>query len=328
MPPITTVTRASQIGLESTPGTVVPAGRLYHGLSLALAPSGDFQTYGPQGYKVDTGAYPLTEFVAGQFSGEGDFQSLAVGLASAINNPAPVRNIPTTGLSYTRTFALNPRGPDTYATYTAEIGDSNLARRAAFVFANGIEIEFGRRQFRWSAPAIGRAFATGITLTATPTEIPMIPMVPRLSDVFLDSTFAALGTTKLLSNFSGRFRLTDRRATKWPQNSSLSSFSDAYELKPTIELMLQLEADAVSDTLIAPMQAGDTRYVRVEYTGPLIETGFSYRFRMDFAVKIAQVPTYDDQDGLQVSPWTFRPVSDANLGGAFSFSLINTVATL
>lgn len=328
MPPITTVTRTSQLGVETTHGTSVSAGKLWHGLSLALAPSGDFQEFGPQGYKLNTLAYPLTEFVAGQFTGAADFQALAVGLCSAIVNPSATRNIPSTGLSYTRTFALNPRGPDTYASFTAEIGDSTLARKSTFVFANGIEIEFSRRGFGWTAPAIGQTFASGITLTSTPTEIPAIPIVPRLSDVYLDTTFAGIGVTKLLSNFSGRFRLTDRRATKWPMNSALGSFSDAYEIKPTVELMLTMEADATSDTFLAPMRLGDTRYVRIEYSGPVIETIYSYLFRMDFAVKVAAVPTYDDQNGLQVSPWVFRPISDSNLPGGFSFALTNTVSAL
>lgn len=328
MPPITTVTRTSQLGVETTHGTSVAASKLWHGLQLALAPSGDFAEFGPQGYKVNTLAYPLTEFVAGQFTGAADFQALTVGLCSAIVNPTATRNIPSTGLSYTRVFALNPRAPDTYASFTAEIGDSTLARKSTFVYANGIEIEFSRRGFSWTAPAVGQTFTSGITLTASPTEIPAIPIIPKSSDVYLDSAFGSIGTTKLLSNFSGRFRLTDRRATKWPMNSALSSFSDAYEIKPTIELMLTMEADATSDTFLTPMRAGDTRYVRIVYTGNNIETTYDYEFQMDFAVKVVQVPTYDDQDGLQVSPWVFRPISDSNLPGGFSFSLTNTIAAL
>lgn len=327
--PVTTVTRTSQLGLEVTKGTVVPANKLYHGLSVMLAPSGDFYRGGPQGYKLDTIAFPLTEFTAGQFTGLPDYQALTAGLASAIVLPTPTRNIPTTGLSYTWVFTMNPRGPDEYATFTADMGDSVIARRAAHVFANGITITFSRRGFGWTAPAIGRGFTTGVTMTASPTEVPTIPIIPQTGNIYIDTTYGGLGGSKQLSDFSGEFSLTNRRATKWPMNSSLSSFDTAYELKPEVRLTLTKEADAAADALLTPMRAGDTRYIRVEYLGTVaIETTYFYKLWLDFAAKVVAVPTYDDQDGLQVSPWVFGPVSDTNLPGGFRATLVNTISSL
>lgn len=328
MPPVVTVTRTSQLGLEVTKGTVVPANKLYHGLSVALAPSGEFYQGGPQGYKLNTIAFPLTEFTAGQFTGLPCYQALTPGLASAINLPTPVRNIPTTGLSYTWTFQMNPRGPDEYATFTADIGDSVIARRAAHVFANGIAITGSRRGFGWTAPAVGRGFTTGVTMTATPTEIPTIPIIPQTGNIYIDPTFATLGATKQLSDYTFEVPITDRRNTKWPMNSALASFDTAYEVKPNVGLTITKEADAAADALLVPMRAGDTRFIRIEYVGPLIETGFNYKLWIDCAVKVVQVPTYDDQDGLQVSPWVFAMISDAGLPGGVRFTLVNTIATL
>jgi hypothetical protein len=79
------------------------------------------------------------------------------------------------------------------------------------------------------------------------------------------------------------------------------------------------------------MRTGDTRYLRIEATGPQIDAGppaHTHRLRIDAALKVVQAPTRGDSDGLSTLEWGFGIFDDPAFGGALRVELTTNIAAL
>ncbi len=89
-----------------------------------------------------------------------------------------------------------------------------------------------------------------------------------------------------------------------------------------------LEADSAGMALLTDARAGDSVFVRVKATGPLIESTYYYDLEIDLAVRIAGLGSESDEDGIVTQAFAGTVVHDDDLGYGMSATLINTTVEL
>jgi hypothetical protein len=224
--------------------------------------------------------------------------------------------------------------PWTPLTWTIRRGVvNNSAESAAYGLLSGLGMSFTRTaQPTVSGDLFARALdysasvgATGVIAAA------MVPILPPQICVYLDPTYAAIGTTRLTRDFLASFEIGTLFNPFWPLDCTLTSFGGHVPQKPTTAATLQLGNDTQGRDPLTAMRVGDTRFCRIEATGVTIDVGppiVPYKLRMDFALKVVSAPTRGDSDGLSTLEWGFGIFDDPNFGGALEITLDTSIAAL
>lgn len=176
-----------------------------------------------------------------------------------------------------------------------------------------------------AAASIALASATvGVAVTT----VAPVPVQPSKLDVYMDTTGAGLGVTKLNRLLKGSFEITSRFQPLWVVNSANASFQTWVEVEPTAKLNLTLEADAEGMALLTAMRAGTTKFVRIKATGDVIESSQPYTMQFDFAAQIGDMVDLSDQDGVYAVQVPMTMVHDGTWGKAIAAQLKNTLSAL
>lgn len=326
MPTISTRNQLVQIGVEATAGTAVPANVAIKTWDLAIDGTGETQAFGPAGEKYDTAVVPSREWSTGAISGRPSYDELLYLLAGLIGPPVTT-TVNTTGKQHV--FTPSVAAEDAIKHFTVERGSSVRAMRAPGVFINDATFTLNRNEFSVAGTATGRRITDAITMTASPTVLPNVPVIPNHFDVFVDSTRGALGTTKMLRNYALVWALTGRRNPVWTIDSAQTSMADSVENKPSATLNLRFEADTAGMSGLNIYRGGSTVYVRAKGTSPVvIGAGPAvYSLQLDFAIKLNAWAPREDQDGVFVVPWNGTLVNDG-AGAPFVATLVNAQAAL
>ena len=327
-----TVAQVVQIGLETlaAPGTAVAASKRFQAISIEPTPNFETNVIRAAGTKFPVLAPLGKEWVTASLGGAPVYDELQYLLASALGTPIAEGVVTgTTGRRWAYTSANG--AADTPRTFTVERGGSGFAER----FVNGIVTELGlsfsRDGIEISGSMMGKRLETGITMTANPTALPLIPILPTAIDVFLDDTFGALGTTKYTRVLSADWTIGDRFNPIWTLDSAQQSWAASVEGVPSMTSTVTLEADATGMALLTTLRAGSTKYMRIRATGPQIGAGpATYSMIIDMPVKIVDSGGYGDEDGLQTIEWSCVGVADPAFtgGNAITAEVINTQTAL
>lgn len=324
-----TINQITQIGVEVTPGTSVPANRLLPALSITPAIQADVTTFRPLGGKYATIAALGKEWVEATIAGDvACYNHLTYLFAGALAFAAPVQQ--GTTAAYLWTFTPSQTATDIIRTYTVEQGSSARAGRFAYGLIDSLSLTFDREQIAVSGSMLGQAYQDGVTMTGAPTSIVTQPVLPTAFDVFLDPTAAGIGTTRLTRALSGSFDISDRFGPIWTLNSAVPGFAAHVETPPTAQLKLLVAADAAGMGLLTPMRAGDRRYIRLRALGPLIAATHFYTLQIDLCCVVTGVGEFADADGVYAIEWTFDVAFDAAWAGgrALQATLMNILVTL
>lgn len=169
-----------------------------------------------------------------------------------------------------------------------------------------------------------------VTTTGAPTDIPLVPVLAGEIDVYLDNTWAGLGTTKLTSDFSAEWGVTGMYAPLWVLNSALGAYKEAIPGRPDTTMSLELGHDTVSGALVADMRAGTKKFARIKAAkgANSIESGQAYELRIDSCMSINSAPSAGDVDGASTLPFGGRLVYDATGAAWTRIFLRNSLASL
>lgn len=316
-----------QVGRETTHGTSVAASKLLS--SVDIQPTADLNVdfFRPQGNKFPTVAAAGKDLVTARITGKPTYTEL-VYLLSSLFGAATITG-PNADGAYTWAFAPASTGPDAFETFTVERGSSVAAEKFTYGLVSSLGFTFDRDRADLAGGMIGRAQTTGITMTATPTAIALVPLLPKQIDVYADATSAGLGTTKLGRLLRGNWQFgANKYNPLWVVDSSQSSFVEVVESTPQAQFNVLLEADTAGMGFLANARAGDTRFVRLKATGPLIAGSSSYSLTIDMAAKFGRPDPYSDQDGVYAIGHNWMLVHDATWGKALTATMITTVASL
>jgi len=324
MPERTTITEGVQIGVEATPGTATPANKRLRTIGFTFDPEFNVRVFRPSGNKFPAIAAPGKEWMGGAVEGAADYNELLYAIAMILGAPTSV----AAGTGTKHTWAVAPSAIQDPKTMTIEMGSTVRAEKSAGCALNDFGITYNRDEVNVEGALIGKALTDGITLTPTPAVIALQPLLPQHVSVYFDTTFATIGTTKLLRVLEAAHSLSSRFGTLWPLDAAQPSYVTLYEVEPSSEARLVQVADAAGMSHLARARAGDTGYLRIESVGPVIGAGpQTYKLAADLPVKVTDFG-YGDSDGLKTAEWTFQWFDDATAANAGKLELTNTVPTL
>ena len=122
--------------------------------------------------------------------------------------------------AYKWTFTPAQSAEDTIKTFTVEQGSSVRAGRFAYGLVTQLGVKFDRSGVAVTGAMLGHAYEDGVTMTGTPAAIAVQPIQPTEVSVYMDTTGASIGTTKLTRVLRAEFEIGDRYSPLWTLNSA------------------------------------------------------------------------------------------------------------
>ena len=323
-----TITQVTQIGVEATAGTGVDADLLLQAVSIEPAIKANVSTFRPIGGKYTTIAALGKEWVEAKISAPvACYNHLAYLFSGILAYAAPAQQGATTAYKWTMTPSQTAE--DTIKTFSVEQGSSVRAGKFYYGLINSLGISFDREKCEVSGTMLGQAYQDGITMTGTPSAIAVKPVLPTDLCIYLDTTGAGLGGTKLTRVLSGSLDISDRYSPLWAIDCAVDGFAAHVETPPTAQLKLLVEADAAGMGVLTPLRSGDKRFARLKWTsGDLAGTGYYYTLQIDLAGVVTDVGEFSDEDGVYAIEWTFDVAYDSTWTKALEVQLTNVLTDL
>lgn len=327
------ISQSVQIGVESTPGTPVAAGKRLASIGFAIAPKVEATTVRPIGQKYPTLEVVGKEWSEAEIEGSPVYTELPYIFASLFSTPTITQYLDgaTPTGAYRYVFDTAVFGDDAPKTYTLEQGSAFRAHRVANAIFTEWSMEWSREEIEIGGMVLAKALEDGVTLTATPTALPTVPVRPSQMSVYLDDTAAALGTTKLTRALKGSVEISDRFGPLWVVDAAEQSFVTTVEIEPTVEFTLMQMADATAMGNLTAMRAGQSKFLRLEAVGPRIYDGptdYFHKFTLDLAGQVKDISEFSDEDGVYAIEWTFGNVYDTTWGKSMHCEVVTSTASL
>lgn len=325
----TSITQVVQVGIETTPGTAVAANRFLPSVMVEMGMEGGLTEQRGSGNKFPVNYIPGKENSTAKISGNPTYDELLYLAVANLNYAAGVQNGATT--AYTWTLSPSSIAEDNaLKTLTIEMGSALRAHKIANGRVTELVLSGTRDSIDLSGTAMGGLFTDGITLTATPTAVPQIPVVPKHISVYMDDTSAGLGTTKLLRVLSWEWGVRNRFAPLWVVDAAQTSYAAAIEQAIDASVKIKVMADAQGMGLLTAARIAQKKFIRIEAVSDQnAGTAFPYKMTLDCCAEVKTLPgSIADQDGVYAIEWELGMVHDVTWGKALDFKLVNTRATL
>lgn len=323
-----TVAQVTQIGVESTSGTAVPANKLLASLEITGGIKAQNKKFRPQGRKYSSFVIPGREWSEYKLGGMVTYGEVVYPLSSILKATTPSSD---TTLGKKWVFAPALSAEDTVKTFTLEQGSAVRAHSAAYGVVTELGFKFTRDGVEYDGAMIAQRITDGVTLTAAPTaiETPVVPIAGTQISVAFADTWAGLeGATAATRVLEANWKIGDRFNPLWVLDASKASFVATVETVPSIAASVTLEADAEGMAFLDLMRNATMKWMRISATGPDIETGKPYLFQIDGAYNVSEPTEFKDQDGVYAVGWTLEPVYDATATKTYEVTVRNKVATL
>lgn len=247
----------------------------------------------------------------------------------SLANEVQTITVQATGGTFTLTFT-DPWGVSATTTALAENAAAATVQTALEVLTNinagdvtvtgsaggPFTVTFGGRFAALNVPLMtyNDAALTGVTL-------PAIAIVQT----------TAGGLTILDACLEFEWALTDRFTPRMDLRADEPSFTLHVEKAPTSTLQLVMEHNSTAAAFMANLRAKDTKFVRIEAYGPLIETVgnylFHYRYRQTWAFKFVD-DARSDQDDTWASTFDCVPIYNSTIGGVTELVIDNQLTAL
>lgn len=318
-----TIFQNIQFGIETTPGIGVPANKKLQACNIIPQPRTESNSFRAIGNKYPSFVTLNKEWAELALDGKMTFNEIVYLLSSLLVYPTPVQQGSTA--AYKWTFVSNTSAEDSGKYLTIERGDANSAWRVVGAKVSGMTLTFNRGEVGLNGTGVAQAFETGVTLTASPTSLSPVPLLPTMLTLKMADTQAGLaGATPLTRSYSLEFSLTDKFGLNWPVGQS----PVAVEGEPKLSAKLKLATDAIGMGLIATMRAGATKWFRLKATGALIATPYYQDFQLDFPAQIDSAGDMSDQENILAVEYGLTPVHDVTWGKAFQIDVTTNVSAL
>lgn len=320
-----------QVGVEGagTPGTAVAASKLLQSMSWMHSPAPEVDAFRSAGVKYPTVAALNRETANGSMEGKPTYDEIIYPFSSIWG--AGSVSTPDAALAPTArlwSWAPSSTAEDVPKTFTVEQGQSTRAHRVAYALLTDFTLDFSRAELAMSGSGFARALTDGITMTASPTALPVVPILPGQGSVYMDATSAALGGTKFTRLLKGSFKVAGRWGSLWVVDAAQASFAAHLETEPVTTLELTVEVDTQGMGMLTNLRANAQRFFRVAFVGSLLGGTTSYQIWIDLAGRITSISDFADEDGVYAATFTAQAFHDSTWGKAVQASVINTTAVL
>ena len=292
-----------QIGLETTAGTLLAATQKIPYVSAAWTPMQDRKTLEEKG----TVLADTTDVVTRQGSQLAltenlNTETIIAALACCLETPSATTPVDLAGAEMW-TFTPSVLTPTALSTATIEIAAIDggaLAYSGRFGFARptALSIEASDGTAQMTTTWMGRA-KQPLTAAAALTPAARFIIPAELFAVYIDDTWATLGTTKYGHVRSFSFDL-DPGLVEAPALAGRADLDTAYWRRGRIRgsLGLVVDHDGAGSSELAHWEAGDLRFTRLEATNG--GTGAALRrLRIDMVSRYIDSPDVLSSDGAQ-----------------------------
>lgn len=271
-PERSTVNQTLQLGVETTPGVAVPANRRIDCLAFKFGIKGDFKKTAGTGRKYDSVQQLNAEWTEGSFDGSLDYNGLVYVKSGALGIITPTAH-GSSSVAKDWIFDAILTGSRQPQTYSFEQGENaTRAQKLAYGLINKYGYKLSRKtDASCNGGVLAQSVTDGITMTSSPTAIPLKPITGQQFNLYLDTSGATLGQTQLLKPLTTEFSMDGIYGPAWYANRANSSFSAHVDLKPNAGVKFSVAADAVGMGPLTNMRKGDTRFLRVECVGDVID---------------------------------------------------------
>lgn len=311
MPHRMSVNQKLQLGKEVTAGTTVACNRLIEAFNVTMGPKVDVKTFRATGRRHPTVAEENYEYSEGKLTGEPDYAGMIYPISMIYGNISPAAHSPSvTAYDWTWTPLLT--GATTIQSFTTQIGDSVQAEQYGYTMASGWGYKFTRKEGSFTADLFAQSVTTGASITASPTNIALSPILPKHVELWIDPTSGAIGTTAMSNALSIEFSASGYYGQFWPLNRG-ASFGSHLDMAPKQTFKVKLEADSTGVGLLATyLQAGAKAYAKVDALGPVIDGGNSIHaeFIHEMALLCTDISPVEDSDGVYAVEYTFEIAED------------------
>lgn len=321
--------QAFLIQKEATPGVpVVNAMKSYQALRVMYGYESAGTSHKGSGFRANTARVTTNEWGAHSVESPQCFNAMLPVLASVLGLPVSTPGI----LSAAHVFLLKGKGKRTPVTFTGMWGDEDFAAQLAYLVFNNLGVGVQRSDLTLSTSAISRIPDDSVAMpTVGIVEVPAVPIPSRGYDMFIDDTWAALGTTKYLSNYDFQVTVGETWGQDTPINSAFQSFMRLVENESvdyTASMQVGLEPEMAD--LFTTFRDGVLKYFRIASTGPEIEAGVDYGFDLDFCARIikrGQTATAPNSP-IVVLPFDLEHAPDPATNNLIGVNLVNAVLAL
>lgn len=183
--------------------------------------------------------------------------------------------------------------------------------------------------------AAGLTGGTGSVITVTETrkggtttDIEAKALFPGFFDVYMDPTWAGLGTTKLLYCYDFELETPERIARTRPINSTKSSDGLVETEDQEFTVQMTMGVDATMESMLTNLRAGTKIFVRLDAIGATISSTYKYMVRHDMCILLSEVGDFQSSDNVLVVPITGVLSRDTTSGFALQAKVRNTLAAL
>jgi len=312
-----------QVGVETTAGTAVAANKKLLSVTMKPSPQAETKPFEAMGNKYASFVTLNKEWSSIAIDGSPTFNEIVYLLSSLMHYAAPVQQGATA--AYKWTFVTNTSAADVGKTFTIEQGDADRAWRVAGARVSGLTFDFGRNEVRVSGNGVGEQLETGVTLTASPTALTPVPILPTMLKFYMEDSQAALaGATALTNSFSMQWSLTDKFGLAWPVGQDALTVDS----KPNASGKIVIATDTAGIGLIATMRAANTKWFRIEATGALIASPYYHKFTIDFPAQIEAPGDPGDTENVYTIEYGLKPIHDATWAKSVNIEVITNLSAL
>jgi hypothetical protein len=245
---------------------------------------------------------------------------------------------PTGGTAKTWTFQGASLTADPFEYFTDQWGDddvtdwitggSGVADSLELGFDEGLGVFTGSLDMVYARAQLGAGPTGGLTVDDTPQWV-----YGADTEVFLDSAFGSIGTTKLTDAIHGAtLSINNNLDRKRFANGSNTRFQLAGYGRGPREIELQLVVAKTTATVAERATLDDTpvpeRFIELRTTSPEIITG-STPYSQSIRLPARLISAEDGEiDGNSIITFTYRGFYDSDLGYAIRVVVVNTLSSL
>jgi len=170
--------------------------------------------------------------------------------------------------------------------------------------------------------------STDLAGGASLTEIDQRPVSRNQVDLYIDDSYASIGTTKITAAYAGNFTVGDKAGPFWALNTDFDSFVDLVHIAADVGGSFSTAHNSQSRSLYQNISGNATKYLRIIAQGENIGVSADEQIRLDAAIRLGQPEKDQDVNGVFGFKFNFASIHDADLGGAYKFYVVNRLTQL
>jgi hypothetical protein len=307
--------------------------REYQGLSFTVGYNDSGDSFRSAGFRGTTARVKTDEYGDHTVDAPQDFNGLLPVAASVLGAPVTTQpDVTGAPTAYEHVLTLTGSGEVAPVTYTAISGNDDYAFEMNYLVFNTLDFGVQRSSLTFGTSAISRTPTEAVAIPATGvTQVSAVPVPSRNYDVYIDDTWAALGTTKYLSAYDVSAGVGATWGMDSPINSEIISFESLMENLDTDysgEMSVGLKP---ANAVLFDSFTNDTqKFVRIAADGPVIAGTTRYRIQLDFSIIVTARGAVGDapNSSTKILPFSYEFSPDNISGNLIELTIVNTVPSL